>query len=339
MDQQRRKRRTGEGKKREQIRRAAYLSFRESGYHDTTVDAICQSAEISKGSFYWHYASKQDVFMDILENWAREVMDELYEQFEEAMSEEDAIGPLTGALEREIHRGRALIPLWLEFSVQSRRDKDIQEKLSKFYRRARAAISEILRPVLERRFSEQEMQSIAATIFGAYTGLMIQDLSDPERADAREVVRRFMGVVEWWLRQVQAGAPEVRSARRAAHLGERQGDDELRGFFGSFDEGVTQRAMEVRDLILRTAPEADERLIKGWRVLGYASPRGLVVYLKPRSEDLLLGFYHGAHLPDPQGMLEGSGKLRRHAVIPLGGELDAPALKDLIEAAVAFQRI
>lgn len=339
MDNQRRKRRTGEGRKREQIRRAAYLCFRESGYHDTTVDAVCQRCAISKGSFYWHYNSKQDVFIDILETWAREVMDELYEQFEEAMSQDDAIGPLTGALEREIHRGRVLIPLWLEFSVHARRDKEIQEKLSKFYRRARTAISEILRPVLEKRFSEQELQSIAATIFGAYTGLMIQDLSDPERADAREVIRRFMGVVEWWLRMAQDGTPAAPPPRRTALTGDRLDADDLDDFLSAASDAAAARTRELRELLLRTTPEADERLIKGWRVIAFASPRGLVAYLKPRADDVLLGFYHGANLPDPQQLLQGSGKLRRHVALPAEGDLPSVALKDLIEAAVAFQRI
>ena len=128
--------------KRAQIRHSAYQCFRDHGYHDTSVDAICEATGISKGSFYWHYPTKQDVFVDILEVWTREVMDELYEQFEDAALADDYSTALTAALSREIHRGRKIVPLWLEFTAQSTREPAIREALSKFYRRARTAAND-----------------------------------------------------------------------------------------------------------------------------------------------------------------------------------------------------
>ncbi|MCO4761194.1 MAG: TetR/AcrR family transcriptional regulator [Myxococcales bacterium] len=181
--------------KRKQIRLAAFHCFRVGGYHETTVDAICAQAAISKGSFYWHYPSKQDVFVDILETWTREVMDELYEQFEDAVLGDDYLSAVTAALGREIHRGRAIVPLWLEFTAHATRDPAIQQALAKFYRRARTAIAEILRPALENSCTESQIRGIAAVIFGAYSGLIIQDISDPERADATVSVREFMAVM------------------------------------------------------------------------------------------------------------------------------------------------
>ncbi len=180
--------------KREAIRHAAYACFRDRGYHDTTVDAICEAAGISKGSFYWHYPTKQDVFVDILEVWTRQVMDELYEQFEDAVGATDYTTALTAALTREIHRGRKIVPLWLEFTAQATRDPVIREALAKFYRRARTAIAEMIRPGLEDRCSEAEIRGIAACIFGAYAGLIIQDMSDPDRADASVSVQSFFSV-------------------------------------------------------------------------------------------------------------------------------------------------
>ncbi|MBP48285.1 MAG: hypothetical protein CMH53_10145 [Myxococcales bacterium] len=181
--------------KRNQIRKSAYQCFRDGGFHETTVDTICARANISKGSFYWHYPSKQDVFVDILETWTREVMDQLYEQFEDAVMDEDYLVEVTEALAREIRRGRAIVPLWLEFTVHATREPLIREALAKFYRRARTAIAEMLRPALEPHRSEAQIKGIAACIFGAYCGLIIQDLSDPERADATVSVRHFMTAI------------------------------------------------------------------------------------------------------------------------------------------------
>jgi hypothetical protein len=46
-----------------------------------------------------------------------------------------------------------------------------------------------------------------------------------------------------------------------------------------------------------------------------------------------VGFFRGATLEDPAGLLEGSGKRMRHVKLRWGGPVDAEALKVLIAAA------
>ncbi len=46
-----------------------------------------------------------------------------------------------------------------------------------------------------------------------------------------------------------------------------------------------------------------------------------------------VGFFHGATLADPAGLLEGTGKRMRHVKLRPGKELDVDALGDLIDAA------
>lgn len=46
-----------------------------------------------------------------------------------------------------------------------------------------------------------------------------------------------------------------------------------------------------------------------------------------------VGFFHGAELPDPAGLLQGSGKLMRHVKVVWGQRVDEAALTALIAAA------
>ena len=48
-----------------------------------------------------------------------------------------------------------------------------------------------------------------------------------------------------------------------------------------------------------------------------------------------VGFFHGARLADPAGLLEGQGKHMRHVKLRPGRDIDAPALTALIESAYA----
>ncbi len=191
-------------RKREELRRAAYVCFRDKGYHGTTVDMICAAtpAPTSKGSFYWHYASKQEIFVDVLETWTRTVMDELYEQFEEAVIDDDYVAAVSAALARESKRGRVMVPLWAEFVSLAHREPEIAAALAKFHRRARTAVASILRPVVIEAMSEEELSAVAATAFGAYFGLIVQHTVEPDAANAPEAVRAFMTMLGRILRHV-----------------------------------------------------------------------------------------------------------------------------------------
>lgn len=342
MDTERKGRRSGE-QKREQLRRAAYRCFRDFGYHETTVDSICEAAGSSKGSFYWHYASKQEVFIDILESWSREVMDELYEQFQTVSGHEDYMRVFTEGLSREVHRGRAIVPLWIEFTTLARREREIREALSKFYRRARTAIAEILRPPLEGLVTEEELRGIAGTLFGGYAGLMVQDMSDPDHADARQVIELFMGVLGRWFRKVRDDMPapplapadsappeRLRSAERPP--ASRATAQEIESLLGPVGEDQRRLFDALRALVLAAIPEADERVIGGWKVLAYGRER-LICYVKARRADAHVGLYHGADLPDPDGLLCGGGKRMRHVVVTPGEPLPERAIAALVRSA------
>jgi hypothetical protein len=50
-----------------------------------------------------------------------------------------------------------------------------------------------------------------------------------------------------------------------------------------------------------------------------------------------LGFNYGTELPDPEGLLQGSGKLLRHVKITTPEDLSNPALRRLVEAATTHR--
>ena len=56
---------------------AAYTLMLKKGYPSTAVDEICESAEVSKGSFYHFFKSKQDLAIAVLEHHMADAMDEI----------------------------------------------------------------------------------------------------------------------------------------------------------------------------------------------------------------------------------------------------------------------
>jgi hypothetical protein len=56
-------------------------------------------------------------------------------------------------------------------------------------------------------------------------------------------------------------------------------------------------------------------------------------YVNAFTAHVNVGFFHGAALDDPAGLLEGSGRNMRHVKLRPGGEVDTAALAALIDAA------
>lgn len=167
--------------KRAAVQYAAYKCFSEHGYHRTTVDAICEEAGISKGSFYWYFDSKQAAFVAILDAWADDVEREMTAQF----------APLTGrsrsryrvfgnALLREAKRSGAIMPLWLQFISEAQRDPKVRTELVRFHARIRRLSADIAHRLLPGPITEQEADSIGTTVFASFLGLVSLALADPD---------------------------------------------------------------------------------------------------------------------------------------------------------------
>jgi hypothetical protein len=58
-------------------------------------------------------------------------------------------------------------------------------------------------------------------------------------------------------------------------------------------------------------------------------------YVNVFTSHVNVGFFEGAALPDPHGLLQGSGKFMRHVKLKPGTHVDGDALRRLIERAFA----
>jgi hypothetical protein len=66
-----------------------------------------------------------------------------------------------------------------------------------------------------------------------------------------------------------------------------------------------------------------------------AGYKGLVFVVSPHSKHVNLGIARGASLPDPAGLMEGTGKVHRHVKVRHPADLERLELRDLMVAALA----
>jgi hypothetical protein len=102
-----------------------------------------------------------------------------------------------------------------------------------------------------------------------------------------------------------------------------------------FPPDVRAVASALRELIIRTIPTASEHAYPGWRGIGYRDPQsGYFCGVFPQRDHVKLGFEHGTVLPDPEGVLEGTGRQVRYLIVPSGRKLPRRTIVNLLRAAV-----
>jgi len=119
-----------------------------------------------------------------------------------------------------------------------------------------------------------------------------------------------------------------------------QAEAQLEVFLGRYIPGVAAIGRgAVRQLRARL-PGCDVLVYDNYQALAVGfSPDGktgsafVSVALYPRWVNLF--FLQGAQLKDPEGLLQGAGSIVRHMRLGAIGELDAPYVRAMIEAAIA----
>jgi hypothetical protein len=105
---------------------------------------------------------------------------------------------------------------------------------------------------------------------------------------------------------------------------------------------VKKVARSLRKLIAAVHPDAVEVPRPAEHhaeyALGAARSGEVFGYICPLDGYVRLGFYYGGALPDPKKLLVGEGKRLRHVKLYTPEEADQPAIRALIEAAVAERK-
>jgi len=105
----------------------------------------------------------------------------------------------------------------------------------------------------------------------------------------------------------------------------------VEGYIASLEPWQAEIARKVRTIVRESAPQARESF--KWAQPVYEM-NGPFAYIKAFKSAVNFGFWRGADLRDPQGLLQGSGEKMRHVKLNNPDEIDAAALADFVQQAV-----
>lgn len=114
---------------------------------------------------------------------------------------------------------------------------------------------------------------------------------------------------------------------------------QLAGFLAKYDPAVGTLARATRAALRKRLPTAIELVYDNYQFLaiGFSSTErasDCLVSLAISPKGVALSFYYGSSLPDPDGILLGSGNQNRYVRLDSAATLALPAVEALIRAAM-----
>jgi AcrR family transcriptional regulator len=164
---------------RRKLLRAAERIFARDGFEASRLEDIAASAGYTRGAFYAHYKSKEDLLLDLLERF---VADRL-RRLREALAKHSDPADRWNALREQYTRmacDRRWALLSLEFKLFAIRHPQARAKMAERYRRLRDPGRELLEELLRAtgRSVPIGMHAVTVALGAVANGLLIENLMD-----------------------------------------------------------------------------------------------------------------------------------------------------------------
>ena len=178
---------------------AGLATFSRKGYAAASVDEIVKAAGCSKGTFYCHFGSKEELFLTLLASRGSLNHQRMMELCPWKGS---CSGWVTDVLCTMVGFGAA-DPVWralgAEFMAHGLRDPAIGDRMGRTHDELRRFISSRLRACLQdgaRMAAEPE--TIAAAVVALLDGLALHTSLEPERLPVRQTLEKVKPLLACW---------------------------------------------------------------------------------------------------------------------------------------------
>ena len=112
-------------------------------------------------------------------------------------------------------------------------------------------------------------------------------------------------------------------------------------FLSNHDEEIMVRALKLRELLIKSLPGITEQVDIPAKMIAYCYGQKyteLICVIIPSKKGLKLGFNRGTQLPDPDKLLQGTGKISRYLEIKTDAQIKSHAVKKFIKEALLLYK-
>jgi AcrR family transcriptional regulator len=179
---------------RRKLLAAAEEIFARDGFEAARLEDIATGAGYTRGAFYANFASKEDIFFALLEQWVRQRTDSVTTVLRTHKKPPEKLAALRKYY-AGIAKDRRLVLISLEFKLFALRHPEAHARLRDRHRRIRATWGELISELLRALNQTLPISNPAASAcLGALAqGLLLEQLVDPTTLSEKDV-RHVLGL-------------------------------------------------------------------------------------------------------------------------------------------------
>jgi AcrR family transcriptional regulator len=152
----------------QELMTSAIELFGSKGFSSTSVAEITDNAGYAKGSFYRHWSSKDELFLQIVEQKFRQYRATRHDRIRTAANLEQAMEIIWDFLET-IVSDRNWSSIFLEFTVYSATNESLRKMLNKSdYRLSNKVFADLVREHMETDFPPEKLGALNTALFEGY---------------------------------------------------------------------------------------------------------------------------------------------------------------------------
>ena len=178
------------------ITAAAQRQFAARGYEQTSVAGICAEAGVSKGAFYHHFQSKQELFNLLLQDWLSGIRQEMNDLLADNSDMQQGLARLADQYRQVLLSSSQHLPLLLEFWRAGMQDAAVKQAAARPYRdyqRLFAAV--ITRGVRSGVFEEVDADVTARMFMALGMGILLQGMLDEDDGKLGDSADQLMNLM------------------------------------------------------------------------------------------------------------------------------------------------
>lgn len=135
--------------RRNQVLDAALTCFAEKGYHDTTMDDVVRAANLSKGTLYWYFKSKQELFRNLVETWFTDLTENLGAANASDRAPSEKLKLIVLAIKWSAESRPGLVRALLEFYALALHNEEVRQWVRAVHQQAVLMLEELIRSGVE----------------------------------------------------------------------------------------------------------------------------------------------------------------------------------------------
>jgi len=151
--------------KKEQISKGALQAFSRNGYSETTMDTIAEAANVAKGTLYYHFKTKEELFVYVNQKGVEMLIESVTAAMrDQSKSLSERIFQVLDEHLRFFADNRELCLLLLSISGDGQRDRLIGTLLTDYFQTMEAFLIELQQQ--GRLQADLEVRTVASSLFG-----------------------------------------------------------------------------------------------------------------------------------------------------------------------------